>query len=41
MAKNPWTDPDVWDWSLPSKRTVMLLFTVIIVGLALFGIAGA
>ncbi len=41
MAQNPWTDPELWDWGLPSKRTVMLLCTIIIVGLALFGIAGA
>lgn len=41
MAKNPWTDPEVWEWDLPSRRTVMLIFTVLIICLALFGIAGA
>ena len=35
MAQNPWTDPELWDWGLPSRRTVMLLFTIIMVGLAL------
>jgi|MDTB01.3.fsa_nt_gb hypothetical protein len=41
MARNPWTDPEIWEVSLPSKRTVMVIFTVVILCLALFGIAGA
>ena len=42
MPQKPWRDDELWDFSfLPSQRSVVVVFTVIIVCLALFGIAGA
>lgn len=42
MPKNPWLDDDgVWDIPMPNKRSVVLLLTIVLASLALFGIMGA
>ena len=39
MAKNPWLDDEAWGWIVPKK--IILLITIVLACLALFGIMGA
>ena len=41
MAKNPWFDDGVWEMPMFNKRSLVLLITVVLATLALFGIMGA
>jgi len=39
MPKNPWLDNEAWDWKVPKR--IILLLTIVLACLALFGIVGA
>ncbi len=39
MPKNPWLDNEAWGWKVPKR--IILLITIVLACLALFGIMGA